>query len=44
MSTHNIGEDYEDLKKITFQLSSNAHLISSSAADHLDSVEEKEWP
>ena len=32
MSTHNIGF-YEDLTKITFQLSSNPHLISSSAID-----------
>ena len=30
MSTHNIGF-YEDLTKIIFQLSSNTHLISSSA-------------
>ena len=30
MSTHNIGF-YEDLKKIIFELSSNTHLISSSA-------------
>ena len=30
MSTHNIGF-YEDLTKITFELSSNTHLISSAA-------------
>ena len=30
MSTHNIGF-YEDLTKIIFKLSSNTHLISSSA-------------
>ena len=30
MSTHNIGF-YENLSKIFFQLSSNTHLISSSA-------------
>ena len=29
MSTHNIGF-YEDLTKIIFELSSNAHLISSA--------------
>ena len=29
MSTHNIGF-YEDLTKITFELSSNMHLISSN--------------
>ena len=29
MSTHNIGF-YEDLTKITFQLSLNTHMISSS--------------
>ena len=29
MSTHNIGF-YEEMTKIIFQLSSNAHLISSS--------------
>ena len=32
MSTHIIGF-YEDLTKIIFQLSSNTHLISSSALD-----------
>ena len=31
MSTHNIGF-YEDLTKIIFKLSSNTHLISSSAS------------
>ena len=31
MSTHNIGF-YEKLTKIIFQLSSNTHLISSSAS------------
>ena len=30
MSTHNIGF-YEDLSKIIFNLSSNMHIISSSA-------------
>ena len=30
MSTHNIGF-FEDLTKVIFQLSSNMHLISSSA-------------
>ena len=33
MSTHNIGF-YEDLTKIIFQLSSNMHLISSSASSY----------
>ena len=33
MSTHNIGF-YEDLTKINFQLSSNMHLISSSANEN----------
>ena len=32
MSTHNIGF-YEDLTKIIFELSSNTHLISSTALD-----------
>ena len=32
MSTHNIGF-YEDLTKLTFKISSNTHLISSSGPD-----------
>ena len=34
MSTHNIGF-YEDLTKIIFELSSNAHLISSAGYSSL---------
>ena len=34
MGTHNIGF-YEDLTKIIFELSSNMHIISSSASNHL---------
>ena len=33
MSTHNIGF-YEDLTKIIFELSSNAHLISSAGGSN----------
>ena len=40
MSNHNIGL-YEDLTKIIFQLSSNMHLISSSA--HCFIFFRKDW-
>ena len=40
MSTHNIGF-YEDLTKITFELSSNTHLVSSAETSRMRWLQKK---